>query len=295
MYDELRNWTKPVPKHVDTSASPLRAQGPLADRPDPKQNRLLASLPEQGYREILAGLEGVLLPRGLALREPGAPQRYVYFPTSGIVAIVYGLETGAMTEIALTGNEGMVGTPLILGSETATSRAVVAGAGYAYRLSASVLKKLFERDGQTQHLLLRYIHALIAQTAQTAVCNRHHAVEQQLCRWLLLSLDRTSSDELAITHDLVATMLGVRRESVSEAVGRLQALEILQCRRGHIMVHDRAKLEACACECYAVVKREYDRLIPAKLAARPSAPAPTPTPFPARFQSPTVSSSLIYG
>lgn len=272
MYDELRSWTKPFPKYVGTSASPLHARRPQVDRPDPEQNRLLASLPDEGYREILAGLEGVMLPLGLALREAGAPQRYVYFPTSGIVAIAYGLETGAMTEIALTGSEGMVGTPLILGSETATTRAVVVGAGYAYRLSASVLKKLFERDGQTQHLLLRYIHALIAQTAQTAACNLHHAVEQQLCRWLLLSLDRMPSDKLAITHDLVATMLGVRRESVSGAVARLQAREILQCRRGHITIHDRAKLEACACECYAVVKREYDRLLP----ARPGASASTP-------------------
>jgi CRP-like cAMP-binding protein len=295
MYGELRNWTEPFPRYAGTSASRLRAQGPQLDRPDPKQNRLLASLPEEGYREILAELEGVSLPLGLALREPGALQRHVYFPTSGIVAIVYGLESGALTEFALTGNEGMVGTPLILGSETATSRAVVAGAGYAYRLSASVLKKLFERDVQTQQLLLRYIHALIAQTAQTAVCNRHHAVEQQLCRWLLLSLDRMPSEELTITHDLVATMLGVRRESVSEAVSRLQAREVLQCRRGHITVRDRAKLEACACECYAVVKREYDRLIPAKLAARASAPASTRTPSRARFQSPTLSSRRIYG
>jgi len=229
----------------------------------PKDNRLLAALPEENYRALLPFLEPVPLPLGMAVYESGAKQGYVYFPTSCIVSLLYVLENGSSAEIAVTGNEGLVGIALFMGGETTPSRAVVQSAGQGYRLKAALLKTAFESGGALQHLLLRYTQALITQMTQTAVCNRHHAVDQQLCRWLLLSLDRLPGNELVMTQELIANMLGVRREGVTEAAGKLQADGLIEYSRGRITVLDRAKLEARVCECYAVVKKEYDRLLPA--------------------------------
>jgi CRP-like cAMP-binding protein len=229
----------------------------------PKDNRLIAALPEEDYRALESSLEPIGLPLGSAVYESGATQGYVYFPTSSIVSMLYVLADGASAEIAVTGSEGLVGIALFMGGETTPSRAVVQSAGYGYRLRASVLKTEFERGGALQHLLLRFTQALITQMTQTAVCNRHHAVDQQLCRWLLLSLDRLKSNELVMTQELIANMLGVRREGVTEAAGRLQSEGMIQYSRGRISVLDRPKLEARVCECYAVVKKEYDRLLPA--------------------------------
>ncbi|HYM43908.1 MAG TPA: Crp/Fnr family transcriptional regulator [Steroidobacteraceae bacterium] len=229
----------------------------------PKENQLLAAMPEADYRALIPTLEHVAMPLGLAVYESGGPQGYVYFPTTSIVSLLYVLADGATAEIAVTGREGMVGISLFMGGETTPSRAVVQSAGEGYRLRGSVLKKEFERGGALQHLLLRYTQALITQMTQTAVCNRHHSVDQQLCRWLLLSLDRLPSDKLVMTQELIANMLGVRREGVTEAAGKLQAEGLIEYSRGKITVVDRDKLEKRVCECYAVVKREYDRLLPA--------------------------------
>jgi len=239
----------------------------------PKDNHLLAALPEATYQGLLHFLEPVPLPLGLAVVESGGAQGYVYFPTSSIVSLLYVLADGASAEIAVTGNEGVVGIALFMGGETTPSRAVVQSAGYGYRLRGDVLKKEFEAGTALQQLLLRYTQALITQMAQTAVCNRHHAVEQQLCRWLLLSLDRLSGSELVMTQELIANMLGVRREGVTEAAGKLQAEGLIHYSRGHITVLDRPKLEARVCECYAVVKREYDRLLPDPRSLAPRARA----------------------
>jgi CRP-like cAMP-binding protein len=228
----------------------------------PKNNRLLATLPKGAYQALLPFLEPVSLPLGLSVYESGAKQGYVYFPTRGIVSLLYVLENGASAEIAVTGNEGMVGIALVMGGESTPSRAVVQSAGEGYRLRAAMLKTQFEIGGALQHLLLRYTQALITQMTQTAVCNRHHAVDQQLCRWLLLSLDRLPSNELVMTQELIANMLGVRREGVTEAAGKLQAEGLIHYSRGHITVLDRRQLEARVCECYSVVKKEYDRLLP---------------------------------
>jgi CRP-like cAMP-binding protein len=228
----------------------------------PKDNALLAVLPEAHYQELLPSLERVDLPLGLAVYESGGPQGYVYFPTSGIVSLLYVLADGASAEIAVTGREGMVGISLFMGGETTPSRAVVQSAGGGFRLRADLVKKEFEAGGPLQHVLLRFTQALITQMTQTAVCNRHHSLEQQLCRWLLLSLDRLPTNELTMTQELIANMLGVRREGVTEAAGKLQAAGLIQYNRGHIKVVDRAKLEEQVCECYSVVKREYDRLLP---------------------------------
>src|SRR5688572_29756423 len=233
----------------------------------PRSNRLLAALPEADYQALLPVLEPVPLPLGMALYESGGAQGYVYFPTSSIVSLLYVLENGASTEIAVTGCEGLVGISLFMGGETTPSRAVVQSAGHGYRVRGTVLRKLFESSGEVQHLLLRYTQALITQMTQTAVCNRHHAVDQQLCRWLLLMLDRLASDEVRMTQELIANMLGVRREGVTEAAGKLQADGLIQYSRGHIHVLDRPRLEARVCECYAVVKREYARLLPPAKAA----------------------------
>ena len=230
--------------------------------PDPRQNQLLAALPAADYERLLANLEFVKLPLGLVVFESGSKLRHLYFPASGIVSLLYAMENGASTEIAVIGDEGVVGIALFMGGESTPSRAVVQSAGYGYRLKAAVLKSEFARGGPLQHLLLRYTQALIAQMTQTAVCNRHHAVDQQLCRWLLLSLDRLPSNELSMTQELIANMLGVRREGVTEAAGRLQDAGLIRYRRGHITVLDRPKLEARVCECYAVVKKETDRLLP---------------------------------
>jgi CRP-like cAMP-binding protein len=228
----------------------------------PMANRLLAALPEENYEAVVRHLEHVPMPLGKAVYESGAKQAYVYFPTTSIVSLLYVLTNGASAEIAVTGNEGLVGIALFMGGETTPSRAVVQSAGHGYRLKAAVLKKEFERGGELQHLLLRYTQALITQMTQTAVCNRHHSVDQQLCRWLLLSLDRLPSNELVMTQELIANMLGVRREGVTEAAGKLQAEGLIRYSRGHITITDRRQLEARVCECYAVVKKEYDRLLP---------------------------------
>ena len=231
---------------------------------NPKQNQLLAALPAADYGRLLPYLEFVTLPLGLVVFESGSRLRHLYFPASGIVSLLYAMESGASTEIAVIGNEGVVGIALFMGGESTPSRAVVQSAGYGYRLKAAVLRKEFKLGGPLQYLLLRYTQALIAQMTQTAVCNRHHAVDQQLCRWLLLSLDRLPSNKLAMTQELIANMLGVRREGVTEAAGKLQEAGLIHYTRGHITVLDRPKLEARVCECYAVVKKEMDRLLPDK-------------------------------
>lgn len=232
----------------------------------PLQNRLLAVLPSEIYNRLLPDLKLVAMPLGKVLYEPGAELEYVYFPIpSCIVSMLYVMSDGASAEIAVVGNEGMVGITLFMGGGTTPSRVVVQSTGYAYRLSGSVLKKEFERHNRLQHLLLRYIQALITQMSQTAVCNRHHSVCQQLCRWLLLSLDRLSNNELTMTQELIANMLGVRREGVTEAAGKLQAKGLIRYSRGRITILNRTKLEEQVCECYAVVKKEYDRLLPSKI------------------------------
>ena len=214
-----------------------------------------------------AHLEPVQLDLGRAIYESGSAQGYVYFPTNSIVSLLYVMEDGSSAEIAVVGNDGLVGIALFMGGESTPSRAVVQSAGYAHRLRASLLKSEFKLGGALQHVLLRYTQALITQMSQTAVCNRHHSVEQQLCRWLLLSLDRLPSNELIMTQELIANMLGVRREGVTEAAGHLQAAGLIHYSRGKITVTDRSKLQARACECYAVVQREYQRLLPNVTAA----------------------------
>jgi CRP-like cAMP-binding protein len=231
-------------------------------RSQPRENRLLAALPDAEYEILRPHLELVPMPLGMAVYESGGPQGYVYFPADSIVSLLYVLESGACTEIAVTGNEGLVGISLFMGGETTPSRAVVQSAGYGYRARAAILKQRFESAHDVQLLLLRFTQALITQMTQTAVCNRHHAVHQQLCRWLLLMLDRLSSDEVRMTQELIANMLGVRREGVTEAAGKLQADGLIEYSRGRIRVLDRQRLESSVCECYAVVKREYDRLLP---------------------------------
>jgi len=227
----------------------------------PRANRLLAALPPDSFEALAPHLDAVQMPLGEVVYESGAEQRYVYFPTTSIVSLLYVLANGASSEIAVTGNEGLVGISLFMGGETTPSRAVVQSAGRGYRVRGAVLRKEFEAGGELQHLLLRYTQALITQMTQTAVCNRHHTVDQQLCRWLLLSLDRLAGEELNMTQELIANMLGVRREGVTEAAGKLQAQGLIRYSRGHITIVDRAGLEARVCECYAVVKKEYERLL----------------------------------
>ena len=227
----------------------------------PKQNHLLAALPAAEWERLSPHLELVSMPIGEALYESGGRLQHVYFPTSSIVSLLYVMEDGASAEIAVVGNEGILGISLFMGGETTPSRAVVQSAGYGYRLKAPLLKQEFNRAGPVLHLLLRYTQALITQMAQTAVCNRHHSVEQQLCRWLLLSLDRLDTHELTMTQELIANMLGVRREGVTEAAGKLQRAGLIRYSRGRITVLDRPRLEQEVCECYAVVKKEFDRLL----------------------------------
>ena len=231
----------------------------------PKQNHLLAALPAADYAHLLPDLELIPMPLGREICEPGDKLRYVYFPTTSIVSLLYMMEDGASSEIASVGNEGLVGISLFMGGESTPSAAVVQSAGHGYRLKANILRREFVRGGNLQHLALRYTQALITQMAQTAVCNRHHPLDKQLCRWLLLSLDRLQGNELVMTQELIANMLGVRREGVTEAAGHLQKAGLIQYSRGHIKVLDRAKLEKRVCECYAVVKKEYDRLLPYKI------------------------------
>jgi CRP-like cAMP-binding protein len=229
---------------------------------NPRQNHLLAALPAEEQPRIFSHLELVPMPLGAAVCEPGMAMRHVYFPTTSIISLLYVMEDGASAEIAVVGNEGIVGVSLFMGGETTTSRAVVQSAGHAYRLTGQLLKEAFFRAGPMQRLLLRYTQALLTQMAQTAVCNRHHSVDQQLCRWLLLSLDRLPSNELTMTQELIANMLGVRREGVTEAAGKLQRAGLIHYSRGKITVVDRPGLEARVCECYQVVKDEFDRLLP---------------------------------
>ena len=228
----------------------------------PQQNHLLAALPPADYKRLLPDLELIPMPLGWAVYESGGHLGYLYFPTTSIVSLLYVLESGASAEIAITGNEGLVGISLFMGGESSPSRAVVQCQGNGYRLKASILKKEFALGGPLQYLALRYTQALITQMSQTAVCNRHHTLDQQLCRWLLLSLDRLPGNEVRMTQELISNMLGVRREGVTTAAGKLQADGLLQYSRGHIVVLDRPGLENRVCECYAVVKKEFDRLLP---------------------------------
>jgi CRP-like cAMP-binding protein len=231
-----------------------------------RRNQLLASLPNEEWTRWSPLLEPVDMPLGAVLYEAGETLPYVYFPITSIVSLLYVMENGSSAEIAVVGNEGVVGISMFMGGESTRSRGVVQSAGSGCRLDAEVMKAEFNRGGPVLHLLLRYTQALITQTAQTAVCNRHHSLDQQLCRWLLLSLDRLQGDELVMTQDLIANMLGVRREGVTEGAVRLQKAGLIRYSRGHIKVLDRAGLEARTCECYGVVKREYDRLLPAPFA-----------------------------
>jgi len=232
----------------------------------PRRNRLLACLPESVWQRWQTRLEPIDLPLGKVLCEPRERICHVVFPTTAIVSLLYLTENGNSAEIAVIGNEGMVGTWLPMGGGTTHSRAVVQSAGRGFRLSASVLMADFEQSGAVMHLLLRYTQALLTQTSQTAVCNRHHSLEQQLCHWLMLSLDRLASNHIVMTQELIANMLGVRREGVTEAAGHLQKAGLIDYHRGHIEVKNRVGLEARSCECYRVVKNEYDRLLPAEIA-----------------------------
>jgi len=233
----------------------------------PAQNHLLQVLPEDVRSRVFPQLELVPLPLGYVLYESGACLDHVYFPTNSIVSLLYVMKDGASAEIAVVGNEGVVGVALFMGGETTPNRAVVQSAGSAYRLKSQVLKYEFGQSGALQHLFLRYTQSLLTQMAQTAACNRHHTVEQQLCRWLLMSLDRLHSNNLTMTQELISNMLGVRREGVTESAGKLQAQGIIQYTRGRITVVDRPKLERICCECYRVVKLETDRLLPSTIAA----------------------------
>lgn len=235
-------------------------------KPDPKDNLLLKALPDEVVARLLPHLQLIDLPLGKVIYEPDMELNHVHFPLPGcIISILCVMEDGSSAEIAVSGMEGMMGIALFMGGDSTTSRAVVQSAGKAYQLNGAMLKQEFERHTELQYLLLRYTQALIAQMSQTAVCNRHHSVDQQLCRWLLLSLDRLLHNKLTMTQELIANMLGVRREGVTEAAGKLQKLGLIHYRRGHIEVIDRAGIEARVCECYAVVKKEYDRLLPEKI------------------------------
>src|SRR5689334_17949600 len=232
------------------------------ETPSPRQNHLLAALNPEVQERVFPHLELVPLPLGKVLYESGDALRYVYFPTDSIVSLLYVMESGASAEISVVGNEGLIGVALFMGGESTPSRAIVQSSGSAYRLLGQRLKDEFNRHGELLQLMLRYTQALITQMAQTAVCNRHHSVDQQLCRWLLLSLDRLPDNRLTMTQELIANMLGVRREGVTDAAGKLQKHGVIEYSRGQITVLDRAMLEKLSCECYAVVKKETDRLLP---------------------------------
>lgn len=225
-------------------------------------NHLLAALPLDVQARIYPALELIALPLGKVLYESGDNLHYVYFPTDAIVSLLYVMESGASAEISVVGNEGLIGVAVFMGGESTPSRAIVQSAGSAYRLPGQLLKDEFHRHGDLLLLILRYTQSLITQMAQTAVCNRHHSIDQQLCRWLLLSLDRLPSNKLVMTQELIANMLGVRREGVTDAAGKLQKLGVIEYSRGHITVLDRPRMETLTCECYAVVKKETDRLLP---------------------------------
>jgi CRP-like cAMP-binding protein len=230
----------------------------------PDENHLLAALPAEIRARLFPHLESIQMPLGTVIYESGNELHNVYFPTTAIVSLLYVMLDGASAEIAVVGNEGLVGVALLLGGESMPNRAIVQSAGHVYRLKGDLLKQELKRDNGLQPLLLRYTQALLTQMAQTAVCNRHHTLDQQLCRWLLLSLDRLPSNHLVMTQELIANMLGVRREGVTQAAGNLQKAGLIEYQRGHITVIDRAGLEARACECYAVVKKECERLLPSQ-------------------------------
>ena len=232
---------------------------------DPRKNHLLAALPDAEWQRWRPQLELIALPLGQVLYESGTTLKHVYFPTTAIISLLYVMENGASAEISVVGNEGLVGISLFMGGESTPSRAVVQSAGHGFRLKAQLMKDEFDRAGPVLHLLLRYTQALITQMSQTAVCNRHHSLDQQLCRWLLLSLDRLEGTDLVMTQELIANMLGVRREGVTEAAHKLQEAGLIRYSRGHISVLDRGALEKRVCECYDVVKKEYDRLLPTKV------------------------------
>ena len=233
---------------------------------EPRMNQLLAALPPEEWERWAPQVEWVQMPLGQVLYESGATLKHAYFPTTAIVSLLYVMESGASAEIAVAGNEGLVGISLFMGGGSTPSRAVVQSAGEGYRIRSQFIKTEFDRAGAVMHLLLRYTQALITQMSQTAVCNRHHSLDQQLCRWLLLSLDRLQGNELVMTQELIANMLGVRREGVTEAALKLQSAHLIRYARGRISVLDRPGLEERTCECYAVVKKEYDRLLPDRLA-----------------------------
>lgn len=246
----------------------------MSTMPTPQQNHLLAALPADVQQRLQVNLELIPLPLGKVVYESGDALRHVYFPIDAIVSLLYVMEDGASAEISVVGNEGLIGVAVFMGGESTPSRAIVQSAGYAFRLPGRQFKDEVNRHGEMLHLMLRYTQALLTQMAQTAVCNRHHSIDQQLCRWLLLSLDRLPGDQLTMTQELIANMLGVRREGVTEAAGKLQKLGVIEYSRGHIRVLDRCKLEQLSCECYAVVKKETDRLlfyVPAEARRRHSA------------------------
>src|SRR6185503_15672015 len=228
--------------------------------PSPDQNHILEALPAAERARLFPHLKLVSISLGSVLYESGDTQRYIYFPIDSIVSLLYVLKDGSSAEIAVVGNDGAIGVALFMGGATTTNRAIVQSAGSAYRLTGRRIAQEFARHGEMLHVLLRYTQALLTQMAQTAVCNRHHSVDQQLCRWLLLSLDRLKTNRLVMTQELIANMLGVRREGVTEAAGKLQKAGVIEYRRGKITVLDRERLEGMSCECYAVVRQETDRL-----------------------------------
>jgi CRP-like cAMP-binding protein len=237
---------------------------PSDSPPDPKLNRMLASLPAKDYKRLLPDLELVEMPFGWTMSESGDHVNYLHFPTSGIVALMYSLEDGSSSETALVGNEGLVGISIFMGGESMPTSTEVQSAGYAYRLSRKVMKHEFSLGGHLQHLALLFTQALIAQTSQTAVCNQHHSLDQKMCRWLLMTLDRSESNELAVTQEAIGNLLGVRRESVTQVLGQFQKDHLIENTRGRITVVNRTKLEKRVCECYEAVQSEYERLLPSK-------------------------------
>ena len=239
----------------------------MVDPEEFKRNRLLAALPAEQWRAWLPNLEAIEMPLGHVLYEPGETMRHVYFPVTSIVSMLYVMENGASAEMAVVGNEGLLGVSLFMGGFSTTSRAVVQSGGHGVRLKASFMMEEFKKGGPITHLLLRYTQALLTQACQTAVCNRHHSLDQQLCRWLLLSLDRLQGTELVMTQELISNMLGVRREGVTDGATKLQKAGVISYSRGRITVLDRKALESKTCECYQVVKSEYDRLLPNSLAS----------------------------
>lgn len=233
-----------------------------ASPPDPRQNQILAALPKADYERLLPDLHLVPMPADWTLSESGDHVNFLHFPISGIVSLIYVLEDGSSSETALVGNEGMVGISIYMGGESMPSSTEVQSPGHAYRISRKLIKQEFDLGGQLQDLALLYTQALICQTSQTAVCNQHHAIEQRFCRWLLMSIDRLHGDKMKVTHEQIANLLGIRRESVSQAISKLHKEGLIAAARGSVTIVDRAKLEEVACECYRVVKDECDRLLP---------------------------------